>query len=200
MNNDPMITDWLQAIGALGALAFAALAGVFAALAWRESKKANSFPVLIDLVREYRQPRLSEARKFVFDTVKDNRGYYDHTTGFLAFDATAEKHVRALSNYYDNVGALVASGAVDAEIIAGFMGDALKRSWEVLGPYIYGERERRRAMNEPPIYQHYFEDLAVRIKRIDPREARLHLKRWPPEGYDEPAIYRVRGSGWLPWN
>ena len=69
-----------------------------------------------------------------------------------------------MSQYLDNLGVLVAHGLLSPELAAGFLGDSALRMWRVLSPFIVRERELR----TPPHYQHYFEHLAVTVRRSTP--------------------------------
>src|SRR5688500_6967299 len=188
MENNPSITDWLEAAGAFAAVVVAGGAVIFAYLAWRENKKANAYPLIIDLFGEYCTSDMAASRQVVFNQLAKPK--YEPMSGYEGLVQSIYSDVTRISHYYENLGVLVANGAVDVKVVAGCMGDAIVNACKVLGPFIYGERELRRTSGRPPIYQHYFEDLAVRVMDAKPELVRERLKRFPPVDRSEEYLKR----------
>ncbi|MFI6026432.1 DUF4760 domain-containing protein [Amycolatopsis magusensis] len=92
---------------------------------------------------------------------------------------TARAAVSDVVNYFDRIGLLVASDALDAKIVIGYMGNWIDQTWTTLFPNIHGERLRRqRLATEPnPIstgYLVYFEHLVWLVRHTPP--AKIHRK------------------------
>lgn len=149
----------------------AVIAGASAALAFRserEARRANDIAVL-DFLREYRTAEPS--RRYVFRELAR-----EQPTHVRIADLPAEprEHALTVCHYLDHLGFLVDRGIVDQEGVAGLLGESVLRAWEVLAPYIRSERDARGTD-----YAAYFEDLAGRIRRLDPPSKRKQLLRIP---------------------
>jgi hypothetical protein len=149
----------------------ALVAGVSAAFAFRserESRRANDIAVL-EFLREYREAERS--RRYVFRELAT-----EHPSPVRIADLPDKPRDHALTvcHYLDHLGFLVDHRIVDQEGVAGLMGESILRAWEVLAPYIGSEREARGTD-----YAAYFEDLAERIRRLDPPTERKRLLRMP---------------------
>jgi len=88
------------------------------------------------------------------------------------------------SNYLDHLGLLVDQKLADEEVIGSFIGEAIISLWQSLEPYVRAERAKRlRDRWGPDVqYQLYFEDLAVRMSKLDLPEIRKHLRAFPDRG------------------
>ena len=81
----------------------------------RQARHANVVPVLIDLFREHRSTRFTNARRFVYRDLQN----YDLTNGMDSLPEDDREVVRDLMSYYDNLGAMVAHQVIDIEPVAG---------------------------------------------------------------------------------
>lgn len=99
--------------------------------------------------------------------------------GTLSLTDDARNMVRPVMSYFNNVGLLLANGAVSAELVSSIMGGTVANTWRELGPFIYAERSRR---GGDPNYYGYFEHLAASVREIGPEklDQRLGLKKLPP--------------------
>lgn len=87
--------------------------------------------------------------------------------------------MRPVVGYFNHIGALVYSGALDPVLVSSVMGGSVKRAWHQLAPYIYIERARR---GGDSVYYGYFERLAAVLTDLGPNELadRLNLRGLPP--------------------
>jgi hypothetical protein len=130
------------------------------------SRHTNMLPVLINVYQEYRSMEFKQHFYYVITKLKDE---HDPTkTGFRFLPEPAAAHVRITSHFFDNLGVLIVSGAVEEQYIISFVGDSIDRAWSVLEPYIMKERE---FLNGD--YQEFFEHLVVRVRENPP----FHVRR-----------------------
>lgn len=126
-------------------------------------------PVLIDLYQEFRSDIFKQHLYYVVTTL---RAEHDpNQTGFRFLPEPAATHVRATSHFFDNLGVLVASGAVDDRYVIAFTGDTVDSAWSALEPYIIRERELKKGD-----YQEFFEHLVVHVRENPPFLVRQRLK------------------------
>lgn len=159
-----------------GALVVAIVAGVAAVAsavwAWqsvREARRANTVPALVDFFREYRS--YEPSRRYVLRDLKS----LDPQLGVSELPDEARGHVVTVCHYLDQLGLLVDRRLVEAEAVAGLMGDSILLCWQSLAPYIRQERATRGRD-----YAAYFEALVESVWAIGPSAARRRLRRLPP--------------------
>ena len=133
-----------------------------------QARRQALLPVMTDVLAEFRTHEFRDAMRFVRDAPGDV---------VLLEDPRAKQVMR----YFNGIGALVRSGALDAAFVASFMGASVEDAWRRLGPYVYAERERREG---DALYYGYFEHLAAEVARLGTAELqrRLRLERLPPAG------------------
>lgn len=124
------------------------------------SKKANALPVLIDLVREFRSMEFKKARQYVINDLEKECNPKD---GYWDLKEQSRINVLKVSNFFDNVGILVAFKIADEDIIISYWGNSILTVWTKLYPYLKNERLNRLKRNQHGEYQEYFEDLVCRI-------------------------------------
>jgi hypothetical protein len=140
----------------------------------RLAKQANSLPVLVDLFREHRGPRLWEARDWAFRHIQD----FDLSRGLDGLPERELSLVREIAWYYDNLGALVAHGVVDVDPVAGYLGGSVIEMWERMAPLVEAERQRRSKSADPGRWQVYFENLYLLVREQGPETFRVRSARW----------------------
>jgi hypothetical protein len=179
--HEPTFAIVLSAVASVGAAAaaIAAWRAVFQARQLQqEATKANEIPALLDFVREYR--RYERARRYILRKLRKQ-----HPPVRVAdLPRKPLEHALDVCHYLDHLGFLVDQRLVDPIAVAGFMGDSMLRCWDELLPYIDAERKAR----DGP-YAQYFEDLAVRVKAIGPREAHKGLRTFSAN-YEPPSPIR----------
>jgi hypothetical protein len=123
-----------------------------------ETGKAAQLSAAIDLTREYRLDPLRTARGLV-------RSLPEHKPGMRLDDLDREQRDAAIavSRYLDNLGALVDHDLLTPGAARTFLGSSVLEMWEILGPYIYAERDNSGFR----IYQFHFEHLAWLMSQVD---------------------------------
>jgi hypothetical protein len=138
------------------------------------AKHANTLPMLIDLFREHRGSRLTEARRFVSDDLQN----YEMSYGLAGLPEYGRGLTQDLVRYYDNLGALVAHELVDLGPVAGYLGGSIIDMWNHVKPVVEAERSFRRASADPTRWQAYFENLYLLVRETQPGLFRSRLRRW----------------------
>jgi len=156
---------------ALVAVIISGLSVLYAHQSAREARRANTFPAVLDLLREYRST-LEPSRRYVIRDLANE--VPDTTFGVSELPPSAREHVLAVCRYLDHLGIVVDQGLADPDAVAGYMKESIIRLWERLSPYIRAERIARSQG-----YAEYFEDLAVRMADTDATKIRGHLRKWP---------------------
>lgn len=137
------------------ALAISLLALTLAVSDLHAARTANTLPVLIDLMRDFRtDPVLNAGRAWIRST--PGTGRPDPATGYQHLPV----EVVQLSWFFDHLGVLVHRGIVKHEPVAEYIGGSILQAWELLQPYIETERKRTEGWNH---YQVYFQILAKRV-------------------------------------
>ena len=155
---------------------FALLISIFVALRqFRLGRETNTLPVLVDLFREHRGPRLAEARAVVRQLQEDQ---VDLKGGLSSLPRHEREMVRELAWFYDNVGVLVAHKVVLADPIIGYLGGSVVAVWETLEPLIAEERRARSGLPDALPWQEYFEMLYKLAKGESPAMARERARGW----------------------
>jgi hypothetical protein len=155
-----------------------AIAVVFAYQQLGQAKIANAFPVVLDLLDDFTKTRAE--RYFILTDLSR----FEPSSGVWGLpDAEREKVLRVL-HYLDHLGLLVDQKLADEEVIGSFIGVAIISLWQSLEPYVRAERAKRlRDRGGPDVqYQLYFEDLAVRMSKLDLPKIRKHLRAFPDRG------------------
>ncbi len=157
-------------IVALIALVVAAISAFISARQLREAMRANAFPAVVDLFREYRSAEMVAARRLLSSKLPE----LEPVEGIQGLPDEVASAAIKVGNYLDNLGVLIARRLLDPEVAAGFLGDSALRLWRELSPFIQRERELR----SPAAYQEYFEHLAVTLEEVQPTRARAKLRKW----------------------
>src|ERR1700751_4405308 len=163
---------------ALAALIISIVAAVASVLlGWRAltlTRHSNTMPVLIDLFREHRSDRLSDARDFVYWDLSK----YDLSMGLSELPDEKQSLVRDLAWFYDNLGTLVTSGVIDLEPVSGYLGQSVLTYWEKMEPLVQAERKKRQGGYDQERWQVYFENLYRLIRDLPPENARSKQRMW----------------------
>ena len=154
----------------------ALLVAAFAAFtSWRqlsEVRKANSFPAVVDLFREYRTSEMVAARRLLSEKLP----HIDPPCAIHDLpDDLADAALRVM-HYLDNLGVMLHHGLVEPEIVSGFLGGSAARIWRELSGFIV----RERASRPNGVYVEYFEHLVATLKVYRPEDARSGLRKLPP--------------------
>jgi hypothetical protein len=151
------------------------LAGVASELQRRASRRANNLPVLIELFREHRDPRLARARELVYRELRQA----DLSAGLNSIaDPDERQQVLDLCWFYDNLGALVAHGVIDLDPVSGYLGGSVMEIWDIVQPMVLAERSRRSSFRDPSRWQEYFENLYHLVTKRSPATARAASPSW----------------------
>jgi hypothetical protein len=143
------------------------------------SKQSNILPVLIDLFQEFRSTEFKKHMIYIMTEL--NKEHDPAKTGYRYLPEPAAKHVQPVSHFFDNLGILIASKAIDEKLIISFVGESAESAWSILEPYIQQERDIRKGE-----YQEYFEHLISRIRANPPTEVRRKLRLQKLKYEDQP--------------
>jgi hypothetical protein len=154
---------------AITALIVAAVAAAISAWQLREARRANAFPAVVDLFREYRSADMVKARRLLDEELPR----LDGKSGIRGLPDDVAQAALKVSHYLDNLGVLVAYELVEPDFAAGFLGDSALRMWGKLSPFIINER----ALRSPGAHLQYFEHLVATFEEAPPSRARRKLKR-----------------------
>ena len=172
------IFDWSLVIAVL-AFGVSIVTTWFGIVQARHARTENELRLLIEMFEEHRGPHLTKARSFVFKSLAS--GKYDLTRGLKALPRRKRTLVSDLAQYYDNVGALVAHGAVSMKVVSGYLGGSVILFYPVYKQLVVAERNSRLklAFHDPNRWLAYFEFLYIRAQEIDPQASRAGLPHWP---------------------
>ena len=112
------------------------------------NKAENAMAVTIDLFGEWRARDSVDARRMLYAELHKYSGKSVHELP----EEIAAKFIR-ISNFCDLLGLLVEKQLVDYGVIAGYLGDAIRRLGKDMMPFIVAERTRRLAAGDSNIYQ-----------------------------------------------
>lgn len=155
---------------AVAALIVAVVAAFISVRQLREATRANAFPAVVDLFREYRSREMVAARRLLaleLPSPEDAQAIRNLP------DDVAQAALK-VSHYLDNLGVLIAHGLLKPELAAGFLGDSTVRLWRQLEPFVIQER----ALRSPNAYLQYFEHLATTLHDVQPTRVRAGLRSW----------------------
>ncbi|NUO01380.1 MAG: hypothetical protein HUU01_12280 [Saprospiraceae bacterium] len=138
----------------------------------RLSENSNSFPVAIEMFKEFRSLEFKQHLNHII-TELPKLNSVENPISDLPKDV--KKSALTVSHYFDNIGVLVANKAVDKKLVISFLGGTAENAWEILAPYIKAERKKR----PNGMYQEFFENLIYEIKKSPPEIVmkKLSLKR-----------------------
>jgi hypothetical protein len=150
------LTGTLEAVStAVGAAAVLG-AAYFAYQELDEISKARYLEVADRLFDELNSPENINARRWIFQNIKD-----EPNTGLKNLTPEGRDAMKKVLNSLDRVSFLTQEGWVPEELVMPWMHPMIAKSWEKLEPYVLYERKRR---NEPYYYQHAAR-VAERCKR-----------------------------------
>ncbi|MGW5640131.1 DUF4760 domain-containing protein [Streptomyces sp. NPDC003832] len=139
------------------------------------ARHANTLPVLVELFREHRSDRLTEARLYVHQELPR----CDISEGLQSLPPEKRKLVRDLAYFYDNLGALVAHEIVDIGPVSGYLGGSVLSTWECIEPLVIAHRNYRYGpLPDGLQWQGYYENLYRLIKINPPGVMRRKLEHW----------------------
>lgn len=156
---------------AIVALIVAAIAAAISGWQLREARKANAFPAVVDLFREYRAEEMVAARRLLSEELKE----IDPPCAVRDLPDHLAQAVLRVSHFLDNLGVLLAHSLIQPHIVAGFLGTSAKRIWQDLLPFIELERELRPS----GVYVEYFEHLVATLEVVRPEDVRSDLRKPP---------------------
>jgi len=137
---------------------------VFFWLTAKQTKKNNSIPALIDYLREWRKEGgVIESYYFIVNNFsEDDVANESQLTLSTIKDEIRKKHAKNVSHYFDNLGLLVYSGAIEEKYLVSFVGVNAQKSWDILKNFIIAQR---RLNKDEPFgdrhYQRHFEYFAL---------------------------------------
>ena len=153
------------------------------------AQSSNSTQVEINLLtQECRSEQFLDSEEFVLRRLRDA-----HTpgAGVDGLPAEARKHITRIALFYSSLGMMSTKGAVDHASLISTTHYRVRRSWDVLEPYILQERKIRKST-----YMAYFEHLAALAEESDlPALHRsLGLKKMEAYSVDSKSEFRIANS------
>lgn len=141
------------------------------------TRREQLFPFVTEILDEFHRSEFKRLLAYVKEDLAHERP--PSSDGDAALTPADHDKLRPLMSYFNEVGLLVANGAIPAKLVASIMGGSVAASWKVLAPHIYARRVQR---GDDPNYYAYYEHLAARMKEIGPQrlEGQLKLKKLPP--------------------
>ena len=151
----------------------------FARRQLRAARNSDSVAVVLELLGEFRDPEMREARGRVLTQLNDKT--VGSTAGLAELPEDLRDGALRVSHFFDHVGLLVAHDLVPADPLVGFFGRGAMNCWDKLRPYILAERARRLqggyASGE---YVPYFEAFAPEdVARIESVRPPLNARKEP---------------------
>lgn len=95
----------------------------------------------------------------------------DPARGFSGLPEPVRSHAYLVSNFFDDMGKLIAHKVMKEDIIIGTYGQAGLYAWQALQPYVEGQRVLNRSN-----FQIYFEYLSKRVVARPPDSIHRKLK------------------------
>jgi hypothetical protein len=132
--------EWASATAAIGTLVVIA-ASAFAALTQlRHMRSANYFESMLRLRETLESPAFSERYRAALGFLKDNLSEPEVRRTVLTAERLSTlpdfEPVRAVANFFENVGCLVKNRAIDPNIFCDLLADVVTTTWEAFTPFI----------------------------------------------------------------
>lgn len=145
------------------AVGVSVVAVVIAVLQSRIAKRALEMPVLVDMLHEFRSPDFKRRQDRLYRELPGR----NPSDGFDGLPADLRADVLYVSHFYDHIGLLMRSSAVEKDDIARFLGGSAASAWKHSKPFI---RRQREITGEP--YQQYFEGFVRALPQATARQVR----------------------------
>ena len=182
-----MSAEWVSALASLATILVVLVSAIVALYQMRHAASANQITILNEVRERMEAPDFREAFLFVLREMPRLSQDPQTRRRMLEVPLPVEfTHARTVANFFENLGVYVKHRALRDDVLCDMWGGAIARSWEALGPMIYG---RRRVTGDEAIYEH-FESLAVAAqafrKRYGTSAHRRGLRKMPePERWPE---------------
>jgi hypothetical protein len=123
----------------------------------------------------------SEAYRKAWDYIRTELSQFDPVTfGVYGLPKPAVDYALLVGGFYQDIGTLVVTRVMQEDLAAALYYMGIKETWQVLEPYILGERELRRARGSGSFWGS-FEHLAAYVNSVSHEKVRrkfLH-RRFP---------------------
>ena len=163
-----------------GTLGLSLAAIVISAVAIRHQadyvRRSNVLVFMANVGGRSRTAEFREAQDYVLRELSQ----YDSALGITQLPRPARDHVWQVGGFYQDLGALVATGVIDEELAAALHYTGIKDTWRALEPYIRAEREHRRGRNAGGFFGS-FESLAAYVESVSADQvlAKFLRRRFP---------------------
>jgi hypothetical protein len=148
------VTAIATAVGAIGLLS-TLVAALFAARQVREARLSTQAQVAVDFLRRWDEPELVETRRLVAQ-YRSPEALRDAFEGYIASNSVDAYVLYRELDYFEQLGALEALGAVHLDLVQMLLGRGLVERWEMWKPSI--------DMMGKDVYP-MFEALATKMRR-----------------------------------
>jgi hypothetical protein len=143
--------------------------------ALKETRNSSRLAAYVGLLREYRSIEMLAARKRILDFE------YEDDCTLEKLPLSDGQIAEMVSNYLDQVGALVRLGDLDLEPAEAFLGGSALNMWEKLWPIIRAERAKNERRTT---YQVHFEYLVMALRKRRAARSTDRRNRGSPDCFE----------------
>lgn len=157
-----MSAEWVTAIATVGTFVVIAASAGAALFQLRHMRSSNQIVALTEIRETLESPEFLAAMKYVHYEFPGLLHDPDVRMRLIAPGPMANEFVavRTVCGFFEQFGAFVKRGIIDAELVCDLYGPPVLTNWEIVAPFI---ANRRAALNFPSLYEN-FEYFAVLSK------------------------------------
>jgi len=189
-----MSAEWVTAIATAGTLVVIATSATTAVVQLRHIGRSNQIALLTSFNSEVGSPEFLRAFQFVNQTLPERKLTLEELRALAEASFTGEFHaIRRVANVYESMGAFVAAGILEKEIICNLFGVNILNAWRSTAPIATLIRE---ATARPQAWEN-FEYLAALSEQFLERHPDGTLPKGSPRMPRDSSLisrYRERGE------
>jgi hypothetical protein len=157
-----------------------AITGLIAARQSTLMRHSNELPIFVELTQEYRSEDYQRAELYVLRQLSTEQ---PASRGISNLPEGPRMAVTRVFSFYSALGAYVALGLADEQVVISLLGYSINRAWSALEPYIL----RERTLRNDDYHLIFFEELVCRTR-----------DNWPPHVAYNHNRLRLRDES-KPW-
>lgn len=168
-------SDYISMASAFAAAAALAVAVWSVRLQRAATRHGQLFQFVSQVLDEFHEPKTKEALKYLTESIPQE--YPIDQSGRRNLSENAIVRIRPLTAFFNEIGLMIATGALESDLISSLMGKSITKSWAEFRPYVYAQRIER----SDPNYYAFFEHAAACMSDIPLNDLnrRLKLRRCP---------------------